>query len=49
LKKSDKANSQRIRQIFEVENFKKRIPDTEHLTRLRAILIAAHQNDAFIK
>ena len=26
-----------------------RIPDTEHLARMRALLVKAHQNDNFIK
>ena len=28
---------------------KQRVPDSEHLTRMRALLVAAHQNDAFVK
>ena len=28
---------------------KKRIPDTEHLSRMRALLVKAHQNEYFIK
>ena len=31
------------------EYSKERIPDTEHLARMRALLVAAHQNDNFIK
>jgi len=32
-----------------MDKIKKRVPDTEHLSRIRAILVAAHQNEAFIK
>ena len=33
----------------EPEYKQERIPDTEHLARMRALLVAAHQNDNFIK
>ena len=32
-----------------MEKLKERIPDTEHLTRMRALLLAAHQNDETLK
>ena len=31
------------------EKIKQRVPDTEHLTRMRAILLEAHQNEATLK
>ena len=38
-----------IRRVLPVEKLKKRVPDSDHLTRMRALLVAAHVNDAFIK
>ena len=38
-----------IRRVLPVEKHMQRIPDTEHLSRMRALLVAAHTNDAFIK
>mmetsp|Transcript_578 Transcript_578/g.742 ORF Transcript_578/g.742 Transcript_578/m.742 type:complete len:86 (-) Transcript_578:1081-1338(-) len=32
-----------------MEKIKQRVPDTEHLTRMRALLLAAHQDDEMIK
>ena len=32
-----------------MDKIKERVPDTEHLTRMRALLVQAHSNDAFIK
>ena len=32
-----------------MEKIKERVPDTEHLTRMRALLLAAHQNDETLK
>ena len=31
------------------EEVKKRVPDSAHLQRIRAMLVAAHTNDTFIK
>ena len=47
LKKKPAAVS--LRQVLPLEKIKERIPDTEHLARIRALLVAAHSNDAFIK
>ena len=33
----------------EKQQTKKRVPDTEHLSRMRALLVKAHQNEYFIK
>lgn len=38
-----------IRSVLPLDKIKQRIPDTEHLKRMRALLVAAHTNDAFIK
>lgn len=48
-RKLPRAKSPKIKRVLPTDQLKKRIPDTEHLTRMRALLVAAHQNDAFIK
>ena len=33
----------------ELNKMRQRVPDTEHLSRMRALLVKAHQNEYFIK
>ena len=49
-KSKKKMTTASIKRVLPNEDLlKQRIPDTEHLTRMRALLVAAHSNDAFIK
>lgn len=38
-----------IRRTLPLEKLKKRVPDTEHLTRMRALILAANQNDEMLQ
>ena len=49
VKKTSSRRSPAIKRVLPVEQLKQRIPDSEHLARMRALLVQAHQNDAFIK
>ena len=45
-----KKRSTAIKRVLPMmDKIKERVPDTEHLTRMRALLVQAHSNDAFIK
>ena len=41
-RKLPRAKSPKIKRVLPTDQLKKRIPDTEHLTRMRALLVAAH-------
>ena len=47
--RNSKRASPAIRRVLPQEKKKQRVPDTEHLTRMRALLVQAHSNDSFIK
>lgn len=48
-KPKDRARSPAIKRVLPSDAIKQRVPDTEHLARMRALLVQAHTNDSFIK